>query len=108
MTHQAVHQDRKIESEKEDVMVSRNITIDSLLGIHLRPAGAMCEEAVKYKSTVTFGYGEGKSANGKSIISILASGVKCGETINLMADGEDEKEALEAVAQAFINALKDD
>ena len=68
----------------------------------------MCEEAVKYKSTVTFGYGEGKSANGKSIISILASGVKCGETINLMADGEDEKEALEAVAQAFINALKDD
>ena len=75
-------------------MVSRNITIDSLLGIHLRPAGAMCEEAVKYKSTVTFGYGEGKSANGKSIISILASGVKCGETINLRADGEDEKEAL--------------
>ena len=68
----------------------------------------MCEEAVKYKSTVTFGYGEGKSANGKSIISILASGVKCGETINLMADGEDEKEALEAVAQAFINAIKDD
>ena len=68
----------------------------------------MCEEAVKYKSTVTFGYGEGKSANGKSIISILASGVKCGDTINLMADGEDEKEALEAVAQAFINALKDD
>ena len=68
----------------------------------------MCEEAVKYKSTVTFGYGEGKSANGKSIIWILASGVKCGETINLMADGEDEKEALEAVAQAFINALKDD
>ena len=89
-------------------MVSRNITIDSLLGIHLRPAGAMCEEAVKDKSTVTFGYGEGKSANGKSIISILASGVKCGETINLRADGEDEKEALEAVAQAFINALKDD
>ena len=89
-------------------MVSRNITIDSLLGIHLRPAGAMCEEAVKYKSTATLGYGAGKSANGKSIISILASGVKCGETINLMADGEDEKEALEAVAQAFINALKDD
>ena len=56
-------------------MVSRDITIDSALGIHLRPAGAMCEEAVKYNSKIYFEYGEGKTANAKSVISILAAGV---------------------------------
>ena len=40
-------------------MVSENILITSQLGIHLRPAGAMCNEAVKYKSDISFKYGEG-------------------------------------------------
>ena len=71
-------------------MVSENILITSQLGIHLRPAGAMCNEAVKYKSDISFKYGEGKTANAKSVISILASGVKCGEEIILTADGSDE------------------
>ena len=43
-------------------MVSENILITSQLGIHLRPAGAMCNEAVKYKSDISFKYGEGKTA----------------------------------------------
>ena len=38
-------------------MVSENILITSQLGIHLRPAGAMCNEAVKYKSDISFKYG---------------------------------------------------
>ena len=37
-------------------MVSENILITSQLGIHLRPAGAMCNEAVKYKSDISFKY----------------------------------------------------
>ena len=80
-------------------MVSENILITSQLGIHLRPAGAMCNEAVKY--------GEGKTANAKSVISILASGVKCGEEITLTADGSDEEEALKAVSESFKESLKE-
>ena len=57
-------------------MVSRDIEITSDLGIHLRPAGAMCDEAIKYQSHISFEYGDNKRvANAKSIISILASGV---------------------------------
>ncbi len=89
-------------------MVSEKILIDSKLGIHLRPAGAMCDQAIKFKSNVNFSYGEGKTANAKSVISILASGVKCGQEIVLCADGEDEEEALKAVAEAFKEALKND
>lgn len=89
-------------------MVSRDITIDSVLGIHLRPAGAMCEEAVKYNSKIYFEYGEGKTANAKSVISILAAGVKCGEVIRLTATGEDEQKAIEAVTEAVTKSLKED
>ena len=49
-----------------------------------------------------------KTANAKSVISILASSVKCGQEIVLEADGEDEEEAINAVAQAFKESLKND
>lgn len=89
-------------------MVSEKIIIDSKLGIHLRPAGAMCDQAIKFNSNIKFTYGEGKTANAKSVISILASGVRCGDEIVLTADGNDEQEALAAVVLAFKEALKDD
>ena len=87
-------------------MVSEKIVVGSALGIHLRPA-AMCDAAVKCDSHITFAYGEGKTANAKSVISILAAGIKCGDEIELIADGPDEQEALENVAAAFKESLKD-
>ncbi len=89
-------------------MVSEKIVVNSALGIHLRPAGAMCDQAVKFDSEIHFKYGAGKTANAKSVISILASGVKCGDEIELTAQGEDEERALKAVSAAFKEALKDD
>ena len=92
-------------------MVSEKILVGSALGIHLRPAGAMCDTAVKFDShiTFTFKYGEdkSKSANAKSVISILASGVGCGDEITLIAEGPDEEEALKAVSESFRKALQD-
>lgn len=89
-------------------MVSEKIVVNSALGIHLRPAGAMCDQAVKFASKITFKYGEGRVANAKSVISILASGIKCGGEIELIADGEDEVQALEAVSKAFRQSLNED
>ena len=85
-------------------MVKENIIVTSQLGIHLRPAGAMCD---KFDSNISFEYAEGKTANAKSVISILASGVKCGDEITLIADGSDEEEALKTVSEKFKEALKD-
>ena len=52
-------------------MVSEKILVGSALGIHLRPAGAMCDAAVKFDSHITFTY-KNKVVNAKSVISILA------------------------------------
>ena len=86
-------------------MVSKKIIVSSSLGIHLRPAGAMCDKAVKYQSKIIFKYADGKEANAKSVISVLASGVKCGDEITLIADGSDEEEALKAVIAGIENGL---
>lgn len=89
-------------------MVSDEVRIDSKLGIHLRPAGAMCNEAVKYKSAISFSAGNDKTANAKSVISILAAGVKHGDIIKITADGEDENQALDAVVRALKQSLVKD
>lgn len=87
-------------------MVSEKIIVSSALGIHLRPAGAMCDRAVKYESKIMFKYADGKEANAKSVISILASGVKCGQEIEIYADGEDEEKALADVVAKTYRSIK--
>ena len=47
-------------------MVSEKILVGSALGIHLRPAGAMCDAAVKFDSHITFTY-KNKVVNAKSV-----------------------------------------
>lgn len=77
-------------------MLSQAITITNPTGLHLRPAGNLCKEAMKFKSKVTFEY-RGNTANAKSVLSVLGACIKSGDEITLICEGEDEKEALEAL-----------
>ena len=85
-------------------MVRQKIVITNPTGLHLRPAGLLCREAVKYKSAVTFSHGDG-IINAKSVLSVLGACVKCDDEIELICDGEDEKEALEALITAIESGL---
>lgn len=77
-------------------MLSQAIKIMNPTGLHLRPAGNLCKEAMKYKSKVTFEY-RGNIANAKSVLSVLGACIKSGDEITLICEGEDEKEALDAL-----------
>ena len=35
-------------------MVSQKVKVNNLIGLHLRPAGTLCNEAMKYKCLITF------------------------------------------------------
>ncbi|MBO5260286.1 MAG: HPr family phosphocarrier protein [Agathobacter sp.] len=74
-------------------MISQKIKITNPTGLHLRPAGNLCKEAMKFKSKVTFEY-DGNIANAKSVLSVLGACIKSGDEITLICDGEDEEEAL--------------
>lgn len=87
-------------------MVKRNITVVNPSGLHLRPAGQLCQTAMKFKSKVQLLYKE-KQINAKSVLNVMASGIKCGSEIEVVCEGDDEETALEAVCELIETGLKD-
>ena len=77
-------------------MVSEELKVINPSGLHLRPAGNLCKEALKYDSKINIIFKDA-TANAKSVLSVLAACGKCGDTIKITCDGRDEKEALEAL-----------
>ena len=78
-------------------MVSKKVKISNPTGLHPRPAGIFCQEAMKYASTIVFHYGLNGTANAKSVLSVLGACVKCGDEIEITCEGEDEQKALDAL-----------
>ena len=73
-------------------MVSQKVKIKNPTGLHLRPAGVLCKNAIEYTSVITFKYGGENVANAKSVLSVLGACVKSGDEIELIC--EDEETAL--------------
>ncbi len=73
-----------------------NLEIKNKAGLHARPAAMFAQKASSFKSTVMIYKGE-KSANAKSIISIMGLGIKLGESIRIKTEGPDEQEAAAAL-----------
>ena len=85
-------------------MISQKITVNNPSGLHLRPAGVLCNEAMKYSSRIVLAF-DGSEANAKSVLSVLGACVKCGDEIELICDGTDEQEAMKALTDAISGGL---
>ena len=81
-------------------MVRQKVVIKNPTGLHLRPAGNLCKEAIKYKSLITFTFRD-STANAKSVLSVLGGCVNWGDEIVVIWDGWYEVEALTAVTEAI-------
>ena len=69
-------------------------------GIHARPAGLLVKEAKKLESNISEFKGARKG-NLKKIFTVMALGVKQGETIKVQVEGADEEQAASTV-EAFL------
>ncbi len=85
-------------------MVEANVKIRNLTGLHLRPAGVLCNQAVLFKSEIHFQV-NGEIANAKSVLSVLGACVKNGDELRFICEGEDEEEALAAMVTAVESGL---
>ncbi|MDR2350124.1 MAG: HPr family phosphocarrier protein [Deltaproteobacteria bacterium] len=83
-------------------MESFDYTITDPSGIHARPAGLFAQKMQEFKSVVTVSR-EDKSADGKKLIALMKLRPKCGQTIKVTVEGEDEKAAALA-AEEFLKA----
>lgn len=76
------------------------VIIKDPVGLHARPASVMVQEANKFESEISISAGE-KNGNLKSIMSVMALGVKTGEEITISAEGSDAEAALAAIKTAL-------
>ncbi len=85
-------------------MVCQKVTIKNPAGLHLRPAGKLCDEAIKYRAQISFQKGH-VTTNVKSLLSVLAASVKCNDEVEIVCDGEDEEEALKGIVALIQSGL---
>jgi len=67
------------------------------VALHARPAANFVKTAMRFRSQVTVAV-NGKTADAKSILAVLALGATGGTLLKLSAEGEDAPAALDALA----------
>lgn len=87
-------------------MLSRTVEIINETGLHTRPGNEFVSLAKTFKSSIEVENAEGKKVKGTSLLKLLSLGIKKGTQVTVYADGEDEQEAVEKLAELLAN-LKD-
>jgi phosphocarrier protein len=81
-------------------MVEQIVTIQNRAGIHARPSAMLVQTAKDFNANIYLEKGNDR-INGKSIMGILTLGASYGTEIKVIAEGEDEQAALEAMVKLF-------
>ncbi|MGM9969840.1 MAG: HPr family phosphocarrier protein [Anaeroplasma sp.] len=82
-------------------MVKKSFRITSESGIHARPATTLVNVAVDFKCDISLSALK-KTVDLKSIMGVMSLGVYSGTTIEIVANGEDEIEAIDAIKNKII------
>jgi phosphocarrier protein len=79
-------------------MFTKNVTITNTIGLHARPATFFIQKANSYKCSVWVEKDE-RRVNAKSLLGVLSLGIAKGMTITLVADGQDEENAINGLIE---------
>lgn len=85
-------------------MLKREVTVKNESGLHSRVAVIFIQHTNKYKSNILITK-ENSTVNAKSIMGVMALSVGKGESIEIKADGPDEKEAVDDLVNLIENDL---
>lgn len=94
-------------------MKETTVLVNNKVGLHARPASLFVQAAAKYASNIQVSCQdpdtkELREANAKSILGVLTLGVFQGMEIKIHADGEDESQAVETLAELVKNNFGED
>lgn len=79
-------------------MISRDVTINNNGGLHARHATYFIQKANSYNSSIWI-QKDDRKMNAKSLLGVLSIGIAKGMTVTLIADGPDEKAALDGLEE---------
>jgi phosphocarrier protein len=83
-------------------MISRSLTIINRLGLHARAATRLVNCASEFNARIIIKKGT-RSINGKSIMGVLTLAASPGTELVIEASGNDEEQAIEAIARLILN-----
>ena len=83
-------------------MQHKEITIINKLGLHARAAAKLVQTASAYSSDISVLYNS-KKVSAKSIMGIMMLAASRGTTIEIVASGKDEQEALYALESLIVD-----
>ncbi len=79
-------------------MAERETTVGPEAGLHARPAAQFVKVAKQFSSEIVV-IKDKKKANAKSPLKIMTLGAKKGDTIVIRAEGDDAREAVDALTE---------
>ena len=81
-------------------MKEKELLIENKLGLHARAAAQIVKTANAYASKITFSK-DGLEVDGKSIMGIMMLAAAKGSNVLLVAQGEDEGQAVAGLQKLF-------
>lgn len=94
-------------AEAADFASYFDAVVQNKTGFHARPAANFVDLAKQFQSDIKVRYGD-RSANGKSLISLLQLGAEHGATVRVSAQGADAEATLNALQAAIASGLGDE
>ena len=82
-------------------MIEKAMKIQLPTGLEARPVAVLVQVASKHECTVYI-ESEGKKVNAKSIMGMMSLGLDSGETVKVIADGQDEKKAVDEIEEYLL------
>lgn len=88
-------------------MAQRELTIQNKLGIHARPAAQFVKTASRFSCEIRVEK-DGEEVDGKSIMGLMMLAAGNGSVITVVAEGDDETAALEAISDLVERKFEED
>ena len=88
-------------------MVEKIITVINRAGIHARPSALIVQTTKNIKSNIYFEKGSDR-VNAKSIMGVITLGAAYGTELKIIAEGEDEEYAVEALSKLFESKFEEE
>ena len=85
-------------------MISKEVVVKNIEGLHARPATLFIQKANAFKSSVWIENGD-RRANAKSLLGVLSLGISMDMKILITADGPDEENAVNELAALIATGL---
>ena len=79
-------------------MIKKEVTITNNIGLHARPATFFVQKANSFRSSIWVEKDDRK-VNAKSLLGVLSLGIAKGMTVTLIADGQDENQAIDGLVE---------